>query len=245
MFAEVSWWLEDGTGQRWGGWIPFVDLSKAFDSIDHRLLLSKLEAYCVQDIELQWFSDYLEGRRQKVTLEGESSDLSNVTRGVPQGSILGPLLFIIFMNDLPDCTDHSTINLYTDDTTIYVAGRDPSVHSWQQAKCWSQQGCCLDKIQWSQDKCGKTQAMALSRKHGRPQVDQIQISLNGEIINTQDSVKYLGIVLDQNLTWEQQESKVRQKRLAGLPFIRRASAYLPSSTKCTMPLSYPTLITAQ
>ena len=222
----------------------FIDLSKAFDSIDHPLLLSKLEAYGVQDIELQWFTDYLEGRRQKVTLEGESSDWSDVTRGVPQGSILGPLLFIIFMNDLPDCTDHCTVNLYADDTTIYVADRDPSVVG-------NKLNADLNKVAaWIKSNglkmnVAKTQALVLSRKRGRPQAKQIEISLNGESINTQDSVKYLGIVLDQNLTWEQQESKVRQKRLAGLPFIRRASAYLPSSTKCTMPLSYPTLITAQ
>ena len=85
----------------------------------------------------------------------------------------------------------------------------------------------------------KTQALILSRKCGRPQAEQIQINLHGETINTQDSVKYLGVVVDQNLTWEQQVSKVRQKSLAGLAFIRRGSAYLPSSTRC---LLYNTLV---
>jgi len=137
------------------------------------------------------------------------------------------------MNDLPDCTDHCTVNLYADDTTIYVADRDPSVVG-------NKLNADLNKVAaWIKSNglkmnVAKTQALVLSRKRGRPQAKQIEISLNGESINTQDSVKYLGVVVDQNLTLEQQVSKVRQKSLAGLAFIRRAGAYLPSSTRCLL-----------
>ena len=103
-----------------------IDLSKAFNSIDHNLLLKKLDAYGVEGREQCWFTDYLGGRKQRVSLNGEVSQWNDVKRGVPQGSILGPLLFNVFVNDLPDIVEHSTINLYADDTTIYVADHDPN-----------------------------------------------------------------------------------------------------------------------
>ena len=101
-----------------------IDLSKVFDSIDHSFLLAKLSAYGVYGTELMLFTNYL-GRRQRVVLNGVASEWGSVTNGVPHRSILGPLMFIIFINDLPDVVKHCTVNLYADDTAIYASDEDP------------------------------------------------------------------------------------------------------------------------
>ena len=95
----------------------FIDLSKAFDTINHTLLLNKLCAYGVHGVELAWFTDYLKERKQRVVIDGVSSEWNRVTKGVPQGSILGPLLFVVFVNDLPSVVRKCTVNLYADNTT--------------------------------------------------------------------------------------------------------------------------------
>ena len=130
-----------------------IDVSKAFDSIDHSLLLKKLDAYGVEDVEMTWFADYLSGKKQRVILDDEVSEWSDVLRGVSQGSILGSLLFNIYVNDLPDVANYSAINLYADDTTIYVTDRDPDSLSFKLSKD-------LQKIaewieEWLENECWK------------------------------------------------------------------------------------------
>ena len=83
-----------------------MELSEAFDTLDHQILLNKLKYYGVNDTSLKWFSSYLTGRQQYVEIDGYSAGLLPLTTGVPQVSILGPLLFFIFMNGIPHATDY-------------------------------------------------------------------------------------------------------------------------------------------
>ena len=98
--------------------LVFIDYKKAFDLIDHELLLSKLRALGVSENYLPLFCDYLSGRSQYVNIDGCHSTRRAVTLGVPQGSILGLVLFLVFINDLPKTLQHSAADIYADDTTI-------------------------------------------------------------------------------------------------------------------------------
>ena len=104
----------------------FIDLAKAFDTVDHDILLSKLEYYGVCNESPPWFKNYFTGRKQFVHIDCQSSEELAVTSGVPQGSILGPLLFIVYINDLPRRIKHCSVNMFADDTVLYLAG--PTVH---------------------------------------------------------------------------------------------------------------------
>ena len=102
----------------------FLDLRKAFDTIDHSILLKKLYFYGVRNIELSWFESYLFNRRQYCSIAGKDSDLQVNPTGIPQASCLGPLLFLIYINDLPTILKNSDCSLYADDTSISDTDRE-------------------------------------------------------------------------------------------------------------------------
>ena len=95
----------------------FVDLKKAFDTLDHNILLQKLRYYGVDDNALMWFS-YLTDRKEKCSVNGKLSKSHSISYGVPQGSIIGLLLFLIYINDLPNCLNEGLPRMYIDDTNI-------------------------------------------------------------------------------------------------------------------------------
>jgi hypothetical protein len=99
----------------------FLDLKKVFDVVPHNILLKKLEKLGIRGVALRWFSSYLEGRSQRIEIDGQLSDIEAITISILQGSILGPILFLCFINDLPNCTDLLTL-LFADDTAGLVSG---------------------------------------------------------------------------------------------------------------------------
>ena len=104
--------------------IVLVDLKKAFDTVDHDILLGKLSQYGIKNTEHKWFSSYLGNRRQCCRINGITSNFENITCGVPQGSCLGPLLFLLYINDLPCVLKCSKVTMYADDTSLAHSAKD-------------------------------------------------------------------------------------------------------------------------
>ena len=203
-----------------------IDLSKAFDSVDHQILLEKLETYGVKGGEKDWFREYLSGRRQQVTINGMKSSWMDIELGVPQGSILGPLLFMIYMNDLPDVLNKCTVNLYADDATIYFSHKNPQEvkevleRELEAIAVWIEQ----NKLRMN---AAKTQLMVLNRRRRQKEVEEFTVQHRGECIRSKHEVRYLGVVVDEDLKWKKHIQEVRKKCFIGLSQMRRISQFLP------------------
>ena len=114
-------WLENVNDAAITG--PYLlDISKCFDAINHTILLKKLGMYGINSIQLKWFSIYLSGRKQVVKFHQETSEFCDITCGVPQGSVLGPILFLLFINDISNfAVEGCVLNMYADDVIIYTS----------------------------------------------------------------------------------------------------------------------------
>lgn len=177
----------------------FLDLKKAFDSVSHRILLNKLEFYGVRGAPHSWLRSYLSSRTQRVILNNVISGEREVTCGVPQGSILGPLLFLVFINDFPNCSNFFKFTLFADDSTLSCSFATEqllvfhesvnlnllSVHNWLEANC----------IMLNID---KTKYITFSYR-GSYQLESVTLA-ESEVYCVPD-IKFLGVVIDKNLNF--------------------------------------------
>ena len=175
----------------------FCDISKAFDRVWHTGLIAKLARVGICGDLLQWFSDYLSNRQQRVVINGQSSEWKSIKAGVPQGSVLGPLLFLIFINDLTFQVRSSEVRLFADDTILYVIADNPkdSIEALnsdlKRIKDWADEWL----VKFSPP---KTKSLTISRQ--RPERAQPLI-FDETNIEEVTSHKHLGICLSQDLSW--------------------------------------------
>ena len=195
--------------------VIFTDFSKAFDSVPHQRLLLKLEQIGIRGNIHAWISSFLAHRRQRVLLDGCASDWSAVTSGVPQGSILGPLLFIIFVNDIPNCLSSPT-RLFADDCTIY---RQVSSHQ----DCVALQEDLTRLFRWCQTwqlplNTKKCKVMCISLKKKPP---SFTYSINNTTLDWVDVFRYLGVTINSKLKWGDHIAEVTAKASRILNLLRR------------------------
>lgn len=170
--------------------VIFCDISKAFDRVWHAGLVHKLEQIGIRADLLNWFKSYLSERRQRVVIEGNRSQVFDIKAGVPQGSILGPILFLIFINDIVN-EIFCNIKLFADDTSLYIVVED----EYASAELLNSD---IEKIhQWSEQwlvnfNAQKTEAMTISKKFIKPHHPPVY--MNDNIIKEVENHKHLGLI---------------------------------------------------
>ena len=202
-----------------------LDFSKAFDRVPHGRLLRKLYHFGIRGNTHRWISSFLLGRTQRVVVEGCTSDSVPVVSGVPQGSVQGPLLFLLFINDLPDKIK-SKARLFADDCIVYRLIKDPEdcadiqqdLHTL--AKWESKRG-----MEFHPQKCS---VMNLSRARS---TIRYPYRLKGHTLESQDVTKYLGVDLQSTLSWKLHIDRISKKANRMLGFLRRNLRSCNEATK--------------
>jgi len=208
----------------------FIDISKCFDSIDHELLLAKLEKHGIKK-NIGWFRSYLSNREQRVINNGALSKTMPVRAGVPQGSVLGPFLFILFANDIGNYVENGQINCYADDALLYVSATNK-----EDAQTKLQQ--CVNAVEYwyTENKlkvnAEKTEVMIFGtpQKTATLSEDNFCIKFGDTKLKVVKEFKYLGVILDQSLNWNKHCEKTFGKAGLKLHIMRRLQRILPKKT---------------
>ena len=219
----------------------FIDLSKPFDTVN-QILLDKLQYYGVRGVAHDWFSNYLQNRQQFVQYNGTNSSYHNIKCGVPQGSILGPLLFLIYVNDLCNVSKALDFILFADDTNIFFSHKNLNIlektlnEELPKLTDW----CLANKLSINYK---KSNFMIFKSKQKRQTFD-INLKINDCAIGCVKETVFLGVVLDENLSWKPHITNVARKISKSIGIIYKASFCLPTSSLCTLyySLVYPYLI---
>ena len=207
--------------------VLFLDFKKAFDTVDHTILLRKLQQYGIKGTALKLFTSYLNNRKQVCVVNNVKSEEKLVQSGVPQGSNLGPLLFSLYINDLPNCLEHTQAHMFADDTNLSCTGTTSTeiesklnsdlfhVSKWLEA----------NKLTLNTKKT-EFMLIASKRKLNHSSAD-LQILINGSTIKQVKHKKTLGIIIDNELKWTEHIEEQCRKLSSAIALLRRAKPYVP------------------
>ena len=206
MFNKISKAIED---REYAIGI-FVDLSKAFDTINHSILLDKLKHYGVRGVAWEWFRDYLSNRKQYVCFNNALSSQMNITCGVPQGSILGPLLFILYVNDIVNCSKVLYFILFADDTNIFYASKNYSdlMNIVNSELCKLSEWFKANKLSLN---IKKTHYIMFGNKSKACFDSNFHIVIENNTLERVSSTKFLGVFVDEDLNWKSHASQLALK----------------------------------
>ena len=218
LIRLVQTWSEAVDESNYVG-VVYFDLRKAFDRVWHRGLLVKLQAAGVSGQAFQWFSSFLSGRCQATLVNGALSDFSVLHAGVPQGAILSPLLFTVYMNDIPSCDSLAgSTNLFADDISAFVIDKSMSSLSGKLQNCIDTLSCWFDT--WLPSVNTSKSAFMVLRSHGMSSTP-LQLSIHGCAINQVCNHKHLGLTISETLTWSAHVDSVISKASTRIGFLRR------------------------
>lgn len=217
----------------------FLDLRRAFETIDRQMLLLKMERYGIQGKALKWINSYLFGRSQKTKFNNSQSSLLDTKFGVPQGTVMGPNFFVIYINDITQHIKNCNIQLFADDTLIYFVGNNIQEivqkinEDMKNLASWlSKNNLCLN--------VGKTKFMVIKNIGNKLDIKQHPgICIDGEKIEQVKEFKYLGIIIDEHLTFSKHAEYVTSKIARKVNVLGRMRKTLSQWSKTTL---YKTLI---
>ena len=205
-----------------------LDLKKAFDTVDHKILLSKLREYGVEGTSHSWFTSYLTNREQFCYSDSSTSSKSSIRCGSPQGSCLGPLLFTIYTYDFENCLKSTVPNMYADDICVNIASENlnelltdlknelESISNWVR----------INKLSLNTSK-SEYMVIGHRRQLNKVNTDLSDLVLNNEVIKRVDKTKYLGINIDESLNWKEQYKTIKNTLTGGLSSLRKLKNILP------------------
>ncbi len=211
----------------------FIDLSRAFDTISHKILINKLYKYGIRGIALEWIKDYLLNRKQYVVYHNAKSNMSSVEIGVPQGSILGPLLFLLYVNELPNISSTLSCIQFADDTSIFIRGRSlPEIastlnHEMEKITDWLKDNMLTINV-------SKTNYMIMTAQGKRIDDQECNITVGGSILNRVSQTTFLGFVLDDKLTWKNHINHIYTKISKVIGILYKSKRLLCSKSLLTL-----------
>ena len=214
------------------GTYVLFDFCKAFDTVDHTILLNQLYKYGIRGIAHDWLDSYLYNRRQFVSFNNHCSDMNEITCGVPQGSILGPLLFLLYVNDIVEVSSVLLPILYSDDTSLFLIGKNINVlihnMNYELAKVLQWLNC--NKLSLN---IKKSQYIVFrSIKNYPNEINTVKI--NNQTLNKVKSTKFLGVIIDEFLNWAEHINTVKTKISRGIGILCKARRVLKTSTLVTL-----------
>jgi hypothetical protein len=216
--------LLDNVSDRLYTGICMLDLSKCFDTINHGILLEKLKYYGILNQQHKWFTSYLNERSQVVVCNNKLSDKAEISIGVPQGSVLGPILFLLFSNDLPNSVHSGSCNMFADDTILYVNAESEIDVENKLQKCvneaskWFNENNLLLNAQ-------KSNTMLIEPHTCKNNLHSFNIHIDGNILENVDTALYLGLLIDKKLTWSDQINRVSKTLGMKISNLKRAKKF--------------------